>query len=90
MIVYDAGGRPLGIRGSVGPIGMSNAKIHHEANAMTDERTQEQIDRLAQELAQRVMSKPPQPQAWPKKPKATPAAGDASKPKKRGRAASAS
>ena len=57
---------------------------------MTDERTKDEIERLAKEMAQRVMSKPPQPQVWPKKPKASGSPGDASKPKKRGRAASGS
>src|SRR5438105_1054650 len=50
----------------------------------------EEVERRARELAQRVMSKPPQPQAWPKKPKATKSRADAAKPSKRARAAEAS
>ena len=35
---------------------------------MADEPTKDEVDRLAKEMAQRVMSKPHQPQTWPKKP----------------------
>jgi hypothetical protein len=53
------------------------------------ELTKEELDRRAGELAQRVMSKPPQPHVWPKKakPDAKPARSGASKPRKRERAA---
>ena len=56
--------------------------------AMTDqELTKDEVDQRARELARRVMTTPPKPQEWPKKPKATPDRSGASKPRKRGRAA---
>ena len=55
---------------------------------MTDsEIPTEEVERRARELARRVMSKPPQPRAKPKSStKSDP--GDASRPRKRARAAS--
>jgi hypothetical protein len=54
---------------------------------MTEELSKEEIERKARELARRVMSTPPQPHSWPKKPKrdAKPDRSGASKPRKRGR-----
>lgn len=54
---------------------------------MEKEPTKEEVERRAKELARRVMSTPPQPRTKPKPAKET---GGASKPRKRGRAASGS
>jgi len=55
---------------------------------MDQDLTPEELDQRAQELARRVMSRPHQPQVWPKKrkPAATPARSDPAKPKRRARA----
>ena len=55
--------------------------------SMTDELTKNEIARRAQELARRVMAKPPAPRV---KPKPTKASDASAKPRKRGPTASAS
>jgi hypothetical protein len=57
---------------------------------MAEELTKEEAERRAGDLAHRLMSKPPQPQEWPKKEAPKEAPARASKPRKRGRAGGAS